>query len=86
MMNVCFFVLGLLPPRELSFGNEGYSNVTSGAKIPIFSVADDDLPFRQCCMKPYIKKNMNDEERDVSLKMCLKYGLIDSGYLQIGLL
>ena len=62
MMDVCFFAPGLPPPRELSFGNEGYCNVTSSAKIPIFSVADDDFPFRQCCMKPYSKKNLNDDE------------------------
>ena len=58
------------------------------------SVAEDALPFSQYCMKsfrkiPWLTRKFilitASLEIDVSLKMCLEYGLINLGFLVAGL-
>lgn len=36
--------------------------MTSGTKLPIFSIAEDAFPFSQYFKKPYYKKNLTEKE------------------------
>ena len=51
-----------------------------GTKIPIFSVGDDDFPFRQCCIKPYSRKILIDEEILFSYCLSRKRRVTENGF------